>query len=153
MPDIIRILPVLLSRLNRPLQLVRDDLAQVFSQLAGAAGQIVHRSRHHLADLLDMVCGLGTGVRQLVDLLSHDGKSGPRRARPGRLNGGVDRDEVGGGRYAENVLGQYLNLLHAVTLFNGLIQHGHDGFRLAPDHLGLRMGGTLHPLSPFPHFR
>ena len=151
LPDVVRILPVLLPRLDGPLQLLGDHPAQIAGQLPGVVGQVFHRPCDHPADLLNVAGGLRAGIGQLVDLLRHHGEPGPRRPRPGGLDGGVDGDEVGGGGYVEDILGEGPDLVHAVALFNGLVQHGHDVRRLVLDHLCLQPGGPLHLLRPLPH--
>ena len=114
---VVRILPVLLSGLYRPLQLGHNRLAQVAGQLPGALRKVIHRSGDHPADRLNAVGRLGAGVGQLTNLLGDDGKSGSRSSRPGGLNGSVDGDQVGGGGDIQDCLGQGADLVHILALF------------------------------------
>ena len=110
-----------------------------------------YRPRDNPANLLNMTGGFRAGIGQLVNLLRHNRKSGPRRARPGGLNRGVDSDEVGGGGYVKDILGQDTNLIHAMAFFNGLIQHRHDVRCFFLDCLCLHAGGAFHLLGAFTH--
>ena len=86
---------ILIYDTNKRIVIVHNISAYELQHFIHIDRQILHRSDNCLADLLNTVGGLTTIVSKHTDLICHNRKAPSRFSRTCRLNGCIQRKQVG----------------------------------------------------------